>query len=145
MIRKFTPADRTLFLAMAKEFYDSPAVAHPVPDSHFEITVSELLRSDAYAECYILESGSSPVGYALLAKTFSQEGGGLCVWLDEFYVREAFRGMGLGTEFLRFFAQNPWGAKRLRLEVEPDNERAAELYAKFGFELLGYTQWVCNL
>ena len=35
-------------------------------------------------------------GYALLAKTFSQEAGGLVVWLDEMYVRPAYRSKGLG-------------------------------------------------
>ena len=72
-----------------------------------------------------------------------QEAGGLTVWLDEFYVREKYRGKGLGKSFLDFFLEIYSGkAARLRLETEPDNKRAAALYASYGFTPLDYRQMV---
>ena len=89
MFRRITKDDRALYLSLAREFYASPAVLHGVPDAYLQRTFDEAVRSDTYAEIYILGEGG---GYALLAKSFSQEAGGPVVWLDEFYVREEARG-----------------------------------------------------
>ena len=116
---------------------------HSIPESHIDKTFDELMRSDCYAECFIIECDGEPAGYALIAKSFSQEAGGLTVWLDEFYVRKKYRGKGLGKSFLDFFLDIYSGkAARLRLETEPDNKRAAALYASYGFTPLDYRQMV---
>ncbi|MFR2094825.1 MAG: GNAT family N-acetyltransferase, partial [Oscillospiraceae bacterium] len=63
-------------------------------------------------------------------------------WVEELYVRPAFRGRGLGHEFfawLRGLAAAEH-IRRIRLETEPENERAAALYARMGFLPLGYCQ-----
>lgn len=41
-------------MEMAREFYHSDAVLHPVPDTYFERTADEALRSDVYAEIFLL-------------------------------------------------------------------------------------------
>ena len=140
MIRKLTVEDRSLFLALSEEFYASPAVAHAVPAEYHMRAFDELMRSDAYISCYLLCDGETPAGYALLQKTYSREGGGVCLWIDEIYLRPAFRSKGLGREFFAF--ADTLGAARLRLEVEPDNTRAIALYAALGFESLPYSQMV---
>lgn len=143
MIRNLAPSDRELYKTLISEFYSSPAVLHSIPESHIDKTFDELMRSDCYAECFIIECDGEPAGYALIAKSFSQEAGGLTVWLDEFYVREKYRGKGLGKSFLDFFLEIYSGkAARLRLETEPDNKRAAVLYASYGFTPLDYRQMV---
>ena len=48
---KLQEADRDTFLEMAREFYHSDAVLKPVPDSYFENTLKECLRSDEYLLC----------------------------------------------------------------------------------------------
>ena len=50
----------------------------------------------------------------------------------------AFRGKGLGKELLSY--AETLGAKRLRLEVVPDNERAIGLYRSFGYTPMQYWQ-----
>ena len=142
MLRRAEEKDREIYLALAEEFYRSPAVLHPVPSAWLEKTFSEFTRSDVYAECYILSAGGEDCGYALLAKSFSQEAGGPVVWLDEFYVREPFRGHGLGKEFMRFLLEKYGRTARIRLETEPENERARKLYKKLGFTELNYLQMV---
>ena len=72
---KLQEADRDTFLEMAREFYHSDAVLKPVPDSYFENTLKECLRSDEYLLCYILEWGENAAGYALLSKSYSPEAG----------------------------------------------------------------------
>lgn len=140
MIRKLTSEDKDLFLALSAEFYASPAVAHPVPAQYHARAFEELMRAEEYIVCFILCDGNVPAGYALLQKTYSREGGGLTIWIDEIYLRPAFRGKGLGREFFAF--ADTLGAARYRLEVEPDNARAIQLYASLGFEPLPYLQMV---
>ena len=82
-VRPVTAADRALFLAMSREFYASPAVLHDVDAAFHERTFDELMRSDAYAEAFILSYDGVDCGFGLLAKTFSREVGGMVVWLEE--------------------------------------------------------------
>lgn len=146
MIRKVGPGDRDAYLKMAGEFYASDAVAHTLPARHFENTFAELMRSDEYAEAYLFETGGEAVGYALLAKTFSQEAGGLVVWVEELFVRPAFRGQGLARAFFALLGRRlPHGTARLRLEAEPGNRRAIGLYEKLGFARMPYVPLFLDL
>lgn len=142
MIRKLTAQDREIYLSLAHAFYQSSAVLAPVPDSHLEATFDELMRSDVYAEGYLLEWEGEAAGYALISKTFSQEAGGLTVWLEELFVLPEYRSHGLGRSFLEFLGREYAAAKRLRLEVEAENVRAVALYEKLGFRVLPYAQMV---
>ena len=78
MIHRLTENDRDIYIEMAREFYHSDAVLHPIPDEYFVRTVEEAIRSDAYAEIFLFECGGETAGYGLTAKTFSQEAGGMC-------------------------------------------------------------------
>lgn len=145
MIRKFTAQDRALYLQLTDEFYHSEAVLHPVPPQHRVATFEELMRSDTYAEGYVLESDGKVAGFALLSKTFSQEAGGLVVWIEELYLRPVFRGKGIGTHFLQECIKNrPPHVKRFRLEVEEKNHGAKKLYQRLGFQSLEYQQMVLD-
>ncbi len=99
------------------------------------------MRSDEYIECFIFEHEGETAGYALIAKTFSPEAGGVVVWIEELYVREGFRGKGLGKAFFAYMEQN-YNVSRYRLEVEPDNVRAKKLYSALGYKKLPYEQMI---
>lgn len=138
-IRPVGEPDRQLYKKLVQEFYSSDAVLHSIPDVHIDRTFCELMRSDAYAIAYIIECDGNPAGYTLLARHFSQEAGGEVIWIEELYLLPDFRGMGVGTKvFAQLFEKYP--ASAFRLEIEPDNKRAAALYARLGFEPLGYSQ-----
>ena len=146
MIRKLTENDRDLYIRMAEEFYSSDAVLHPIPRAYIERTADEALRSDAYAEIYLLECEGEPAGYGLTARTFSQEAGGSVLWIEELYIREQFRSRGLGREFFSYIEEkNKDRTARIRLEVEEENTRAASLYERLGYENLDYKQMVKDL
>ena len=143
MIRQIEEKDRELFMQLSKEFYDSDAVLHPLPDAYHDQTFQELMQSSAYAQGFMLESDGTPAGYALLAKTFSREAGGIVLWVEEIYIRPAYRGHGLGKEFFAFLFQHAGSeVKRIRLEVEPENTGAIRLYQSLGFQTLPYMQMV---
>ena len=143
MIRKMTENDKELYITMAEEFYNSDAVLPPIPRDHFEKTANEALRSDEYAEIYLLEYEGETAGYGLTARTFSQEAGGQVLWIEELYIRKEFRSKGLGREFFSSLEDKNRGEiVRPRLEVEADNTRAISLYERLGYEVLDYVQMV---
>ena len=141
VFRKINANDQALFLAMSDEFYHSPAVLHDIDASFHQRTFDELMRSDEYADCYIIEADGAAAGYALLAKTFSREAGGIVIWIEELYLRSAYQGQGLGSSFFHWIEQQ-LPAARYRLEVEPENVRAARLYERLGYSVLPYRQMI---
>ncbi len=146
MIREAEKKDKKLYLKMAHDFYHSPAVLHSIPDSFIERTFEECINSIAYARLYILEWEGEPAGYGLVSKTFSQEAGGYVYWLEELYIIEQYRSKGLGSEFFAYVESNKEeGVTRFRLEVEPENIRAGELYKRLGYQQLDYRQMVKEL
>ena len=144
MIRKIKPRDKAEYIKMAEDFYSSPAVLSPVPKSHFEATFDELIDSSPFTEAYILECENEIAGYGLIARTDSQEAGGIVIWIEEIYVKPEFRSKGLGSEFIKYVKENI-PAKRYRLETEPDNIKAQELYKRHGFEHLEYINYCLDM
>lgn len=143
MIRPFVSSDRFAILEMMRSFYHSPAVCHSVPESFFNTTIDTVLSGSPYAEGWLVEYDGQPAGYGLIAKTYSNEVGGLVVWLEELYISEIFRGLGLGSELIGFIENQYSGqAARFRLEVSDSNEGARRLYQKLGYERLPYEQMI---
>ena len=141
MFRNAEEKDFSLYMELAGEFYHSPAVMHPIPEQYMENTFREAMRSDDYIILRILEVDGAAAGYAILSRSFSPESGSPICWIEELYIREAFRGRGIGTEFFAAVRQEFPGV-RLRLEVEPENLGAVALYKRLGFTPLEYVSYV---
>ena len=142
MLRPFTAADRADYLQMAHDFYRTDACDHVIPDSNIERTADAILGGNPYAALWIFEQEGRIAGYVLLALTWSQEGGGFTVWVDELYLLPQFRGQGLATAMFKELPQRYPEATRFRLEAAPGNHRAMKLYRKLGYEMLNYQQFV---
>ena len=96
-------------------------------------------------DCLIAEDDNgTPCGYCLLALTWSNEAGGLCVWLEEIMVDDEKRGKGVGSRMIAAVHEKYNAAARYRLEVTDDNPRAAALYRLLGFEELPYRQMIID-
>lgn len=139
MIRKFVPEDREDYIRFSTEFYNSSAVDKPVPREHFEQGFDEMMRSDVYVQGYMLVCDGNNVGYCVTMKTYSVEAGGITIWIDELFVLEEYRSKGLGRELFKYIEENgDKKLRRIRLEVELENDRAISLYKKMGFEPAPY-------
>ena len=145
-IRKMCPADADGVFAMMEVFYASEALLiHPGPEV-LRRTLADCLEDGPYLEGYVFEEQGKLAGYAMVAKSYSTEAGGKCIWIEDLYLSPAYRGKGTGSAFLTYIAQQHAGqAVRLRLEAEPDNDRALRTYLGAGFEILGYTQLIKTL
>ncbi len=144
VIRKISQKDKVEFLDMSKAFYSSEAVLHNINNSFHERAFDELMRSETYLNCYFIEIENSVVGYALLNKTYSREAGGLVVWVEELYIKPLYQGKGIGGSFFHWLEANV-PARRYRLEIEPENHRAAALYKRKGYQPLPYVQMVRDI
>ena len=78
-------------------------------------------------------------GYAMVAKSFSTEFGRHCIWIEDIYIQDAFRGQGIGKLFLDFIT-GKYTDCIFRLEVEEENASALALYKKCGFTELPYME-----
>ena len=143
-VRPMTPQDRDTVLPMANALYHSPAVGHPVPAAIMEHAFSDAVGEDPHLEGYVLESDGVPAGFAYLTFFYSCEVAGDVVMIEELFVKDAFRGKGLGQQFLDWLRRAYPKAVRFRLEVTRDNP-AAHLYQRNGFEFIDYGQMVCDI
>lgn len=140
-IRPIEAADRAFFIDRCHAFYKTPACNHDIPPQNAERTFELLMHGTPYADCLIAEDDDgAPCGYCLLALTWSNEAGGLCVWLEEIMVDDEKRGKGIGSRMIAAVHEKYNAAARYRLEVTDDNPRAAALYRLLGFEELPYRQ-----
>ena len=65
MVRRIEERDRDDFFRLSAQFYDSPAVLHPIPAGYHEKTFEEMMRSRAYADgCMLEEDGESGSGWS---------------------------------------------------------------------------------
>ena len=138
-IRAMTEDYRDAVLDMMRVFYASPAVHTNGSEEIFLADVLGCVGDNPYLDGYILEGEGDILGYAMVAKSFSTEFGKPCFWIEDLYIKEAYRGAGLGKRVLDFIT----GSYRdgiFRLEVEPENERAVRLYEKCGFSVLPYME-----
>ena len=145
-IRKMRLADAEGVFAMMEVFYASEALLIHPNQEVLRRTLEDCLADGPYLEGFVFEEEGILAGYAMVAKSYSTEAGGKCIWIEDLYLSPAYRGKGAGTAFLTFVAQRYTGqAVRLRLEAEPENDRAMRTYRSAGFEILGYTQLVKTL
>lgn len=140
-LRKIATGDEEVFLRMSEEFFASDAVLHNVPAEYHQRCFDELMRSEDYARGFMLLWDGLEVGYALLSLSYSREAGGLCVWIEEIYLRPEYRGRGGAHFFLGWLEEN-LPAARYRLETESDNHAAKKLYGSLGYKPLEYEQLI---
>ena len=126
-IRGMEEKDRNQVLEMMRVFYASPAVWSNGSEEIFEADFAACISDSPFLEGYIFENAQDIQGYAMVAKSFSTEFGKTCVWLEDIYVKDAYRGASIGSHFLEFIASKYPNAI-LRLEVEAENERAVNVY-----------------
>ena len=144
-IRLLEQNDFETVLAMMEVFYASDALLiHPDRET-LKKTLTDAIAAGPYLKGYGFEEDGKLCGYGMVAMSYSTEAGGLCAWIEDIYVAPAFRGKGFGTAFLHFVADTYRGkVARLRLEAEPENEKAISVYKNAGYDELGYTQLIID-
>ena len=138
-IRKMGLADKPTIMDMMRVFYASPAVLSNGSEEIFEADIDNCVNNNPYLEGYVIEQGGEIQGYAMIAKSFSTEFGKPCIWIEDIYIKEEYRGLGIGSAFFSLI-NGKYPDYVHRLEVEEENERAIAVYEKNGFEVLPYME-----
>ena len=139
MIRKMEARDREEILAMMRVFYASPAVLTDGSEEIFQRDIENCLGDNPFVEGYVMEEENLLQGYAMIAKSYSTEFGKPCIWIEDIYIKEEYRGRGIGSSFFDFITKK-YTDHIFRLEVEEENERAIHVYRSCGFAVLPYME-----
>ena len=138
-IRIMTTDDKEAVMDMMRVLYASPAVLSNGSEEIFSNDIENCVNDSPYLEGYVFEDDKEIQGYAMVAKSFSTEFGKPCMWIEDLYLKEQYRGLGIGTKFFEFISAK-YADCILRLEVEEENERAIKVYEKSGFRVLPYME-----
>ncbi len=133
--------DRGAVIDMMRGFYASEAVFTNGSEEIFQSDVNECVNGSPFLEGYVFEDENGIQGYAMAAKSFSTEFGKRCIWIEDLFIKEEYRGHGIGQEFMTFITEK-YKDCAIRLEVETENERAVHVYKKSGFSTLPYTEMI---
>lgn len=131
--RSFTMSDAQDLYEMMRDFYAIDA--YPFDAEKMAANIAQFHAEPHSGRIELLLVDGQIAGYFVLTYIYSFEFGGRMAFIDELYVKSEFRHMGIGRfaldEILKFAKTS--GLKMLYLEVEPQNQRASELYASRGF------------
>jgi len=145
VIRPARPADVGLVTALVRELAEYEKLAHEVEatEGHFE---AALFGPPPRVFCDIAEWGGEPAGFALWFYNFSTFLGRHGIYLEDLFVRPAFRGMGIGKALLAHLARRcvAEGLGRLEWWVLDWNEPAIGFYKRHGARMMD--EWtVCRV
>ncbi|MGN0613120.1 MAG: GNAT family N-acetyltransferase [Porcipelethomonas sp.] len=145
-IRKIERRDYDNVLEMMRVFYASPAVLSDPSEDILRRDIDDCLGDTPFIEGYVFEEEGTLAGYAMAAKSYSTEFGGMCIWIEDIYIVPQYRHKGIGSQFLHFIRTEYKGKAVLcRLEVEHENENAVAAYKKSGFTELPYVQMISGI
>jgi len=99
-------------------------------------TLIEFICSPGFGRLFIIRNQDrEAVGYIILTLSYSFEYGGKNAVIDEFYIEEEYKGMGIGQLALDFIEveARELGVNALHLEVHIPVQGSEPLYLKQGF------------
>lgn len=132
-IRAAQKKDASLILQFIKELAEYEKLSHEVTANE-EILSKNLFGEEAHAKVLIAELEELAVGFALYFHNFSTFLAKPGIYLEDLYVKPAYRGQGIGTQLLKKLAQIAIekDCGRLEWSVLNWNEDAIRVYEKLG-------------
>lgn len=120
-------------LELMREFYEAERLRFD--EAVARRVLGELREVPSLGRVYLVMDGEAVAGYLVLAFGYSLEFHGRDAMVDELYVREPFRGRGLGAACLAWAEEvcRSEGVRALHLEVDHANPRAKRLYHRHGY------------
>jgi GNAT superfamily N-acetyltransferase len=144
-LRPAEPRDVAAIVALITELADYERLSHLVQATP-EKLLPQLFGDKPAAECVVGEVGGEVVAFALFFSNFSTFLAKPGLYLEDLYVRPAFRGGGLGKALLEHLAQLAAGrgCGRFEWSVLDWNVDAIGFYEKFGATVM--PEWrICRI
>lgn len=132
-LREATPADVPLLLELIRELAEYERLAGSVVADERGLHEA-LFGPRPSAEAILAEAGEEPAGFALYFHNFSTFAGRPGLYLEDLYVRERWRGRGIGRRLLLHLARTAArrGCGRMEWAVLDWNRPAIEFYRRLG-------------
>ncbi|MCH9614576.1 MAG: hypothetical protein SP1CHLAM54_14620 [Chlamydiia bacterium] len=131
-IRQATPSDTSLILTLIKELAEYENLLHEVVTD--EKTLHQSLFEDPKGPEVLIAETDQVVGFVLYFHNFSTFVGKKGLYIEDLYVREAYRGKGYGKallkEICRLAKERDCG--RVEWWVLDENLPAIDFYRKIG-------------
>lgn len=135
-LRLATLTDLPTLLPLMEQFYGH--FQYAFERENHERIVARFLGEPHLGSIWLIGFDDENVGYVALPYSYTFEFGGRDAWVDELFVAETHRNLGLGgwalTELQR--RAPDLGLVAIHLQTEHYNERAKKLYESLGFRNL---------
>ena len=144
-IRSARPGDETALFELIRELAEYERLASLVTGDA-QTLARDLFGAHPRIEALLAEVEGEPVGYALFFSTYSTFLTRAGLFLEDLFVRERYRGRGIGRLLLQGVARAgaERGAARVEWAVLDWNERAIGFYEAMGAKVL--REWrLCRL
>ena len=145
-------------LVRAAQIADTPSLAVLMSEVYAEagfalnydaaqLTFERLIRSPQLGAIWLMESDSMLAGFVVLTVAYAMEYGGLRGFVDDFFVRPAFRKRGLGAAGLAAVKAHCLanGVRALFVQTGLANDVAQRVYRRADFEDTGHALLVMPL
>lgn len=135
-IRPAEESDTPLILSLIKDLASYERLQDEVVAT--EALLRESLFGKRHAEVVLAYYDGSPAGYALYFHNFSTFLGRSGIYIEDLYVKEAYRGKGAGKALFQYLAKLTVsrGCGRLEFSVLNWNEPSIRFYKHFGADRL---------
>src|SRR5699024_10115762 len=135
MFRYYVEDDYNELVGMVVSLYDEDTEGQPMNIEKVNATINEFFINPQKINIFmIISENKKVVGYSFVVYYWSNEHGGDILNIDELYIKEEFRGKGIGTSFINALLEKK-SIVALRLETTPTNGRAFDYYKRLGFSL----------
>ncbi len=140
-------SDTETLVEFIREFYEFEHLKFD--ESIVRTALAKILDDDSLGRVWLIQHGDEAIGYVVLTFGYSLEFRGRDAFIDELYIRESYRGQGVGMSVIQFIESvcPSLGIQALHLEVERKNTAAQNLYRKVGFkdhDRYLMTKWIAN-
>ncbi|UMY66750.1 MULTISPECIES: GNAT family N-acetyltransferase [unclassified Flavobacterium] len=132
----FRPIQKTDIPDVVRMMVDFYAIdGYPIDTAHSTKLWAQFVEKPDAGRAWLVSYNGITAGYLVLTFIFSFEYGGTVGIVDELYIKDVFRGHGIGKAAIAFAQEVAvdLGLRTLYLEVEPHNEVAIRLYRNAGF------------
>lgn len=132
-LRLGTADDVSLLVELMSEFYAE--AGYEAERGRAARAFAGLIENEHAGRVWTIEAEFEVVGYVVMTLGYSMEYGGRDAFIDDLFIRPAFRARGYGKAALDEVraAAVKLGVRALHLEVGRDNESAQALYRRAGF------------
>jgi GNAT superfamily N-acetyltransferase len=132
-LRPAVPADRDLIFSFIRELAEYERLLDNVDATPADIE-RDLLGPNPRVFCDVAEAGAAPAGFALWFYNYSTFRGRYGIYLEDIFVRPAFRGKGIGKALLANLAKRAVAENCTRVEwsVLDWNEPSIAFYKSLG-------------